>query len=246
MDGAMQTARDKTLGTAERSNYSILRSTLAEYERNLLPQDETLLSVLEDIRKAYPERSPLRVLDFGCGDATAIRDFSQTAKSEGMNIDLTGISVGDIRTREQKEYDREHGINFIDQEKSILALPANHFDVVLSRWTFLHLANPLQTLKKIVRSLKPGGRAYIHWPNGFLEYKCASREASERIMEILKASSSDMTFGWDDFGVMLSVEKHTEDARLRFPEIYLKQGTPRDFLGNETQDLLYTLREKKS
>jgi len=37
-------------------------------------------------------------------------------------------------------------------------LPPNHYDVIFARWVFLFLPDPIAHLRKVARSLKPGGR----------------------------------------------------------------------------------------
>jgi SAM-dependent methyltransferase len=75
----------------------------------------------------------------------------------------TGVSVGDPRTSDQRDKDRAAGLRFVEQESETLPFPSDeHFDLIVSRMTFLHLFDPMRVLRQLYRHLEYGGEMRIH------------------------------------------------------------------------------------
>jgi SAM-dependent methyltransferase len=96
-----------------------------------------------------------RVLDLGCGPGHTALAFA-AAGAEVVGLDLTPAMLGVAR-----QLAAERGLDnarFERGDASALPFAAGSFDVVTSRLSAHHYAQPAAVLSEVVRVLEPGGR----------------------------------------------------------------------------------------
>jgi SAM-dependent methyltransferase len=237
----LEKARELTVPSEGMQGYGIISSPLEEYEKILL-SGRLLSELVKEVHELRPVE-PVKILDFGCGKNAALRDLIKQNVS-GIEIEATGNSVGDPRSEEQKEFDRENNIKFIDQKEVTVTFPINEYDIILSKMTFGHLPNPLQTLKKLYNSLKIGGIMYVEFPtrgwlslaNKFYDmtsYDKAIKQANDFIKE-LKESGIDI----DSNGKRIVIKKN--DVEMKFRSIKFSPGA------HSSEDAKFNIYTKKA
>lgn len=95
---------------------------------------------------------PPRVLDFGLGWG----DWCKMAGAYGC--ETFGVEL----SRDKVEHARSVGIKVVALEE----LPQEHFDYINLEQVLEHLSEPGAIVRRLVRSLKPGGLMHIAVPNG--------------------------------------------------------------------------------
>ncbi len=221
----LKNARDLTLNPEESERYACLDTGLEKYEKDLL-EGNRLMDFVEQAFNKDKKDQPVRILDYGCGHNVALRELVADNNNPEIKIEATGVSAGDPRTLEEKEVDESCNIKFIDQTGIFLKLPINTYDIIISRFAFFHLPNPLETLRTLYKSLKIGGIMRIHLrtytgaglADKFFNDKVSQEDASkieDRLINDLKKSGIDLELN----GRILSVKKN--DVNMRFPNVGL-------------------------
>ncbi|HEY6349232.1 MAG TPA: methyltransferase domain-containing protein [Candidatus Angelobacter sp.] len=98
------------------------------------------------------------VLDVACGPGLLACAFARVAR-HAVGVDITPAMLDQARKTQQ-----EQGLaNVSWQSGDVLSLPypGHHFSIVVSRFAFHHLQEPLAALKEMVRVCKPGGRVVV-------------------------------------------------------------------------------------
>ena len=98
------------------------------------------------------------VLDLACGPGLVACAFARHA-GQVTGMDLTPAMLEQAARRQQ-----EQGLtNLAWQQGDVQALPyaADSFSLVITRYSFHHLLDPLQTLSEMIRVCKPGGRVLV-------------------------------------------------------------------------------------
>jgi len=98
------------------------------------------------------------VLDVACGPGSLACAFAHVAR-HAVGLDITPAMLDQARKTQQ-----EQGLNNVSwQSGDVLALPYpdHHFSIVVSRFVFHHLPEPLAALREMVRVCKPGGRVVV-------------------------------------------------------------------------------------
>ncbi len=96
-----------------------------------------------------------KVLDVGCGTGDLLEELHQKG-CETYGVEFNPNSVEACLRR---GLDVQCG-NFIDTD-----LPEDFFDVVILWHVLEHLPSPRKALEKALKTLKPGGKLFIHSPN---------------------------------------------------------------------------------
>src|SRR5215471_8266568 len=98
------------------------------------------------------------VLDVACGPGLLTCAFARVAR-HAAGIDITPAMLDQARKTQQ-----EQGLTNVSwQSGDVLSLPYpdHHFSIVVSRFAFHHLPDPLSALKEMKRVCKPGGRVVV-------------------------------------------------------------------------------------
>jgi SAM-dependent methyltransferase len=99
-----------------------------------------------------------RVLDVACGPGIVACAAAAQA-GQVLGVDLTPAMIAQAQWRQ-----RRLGLSNVDWligDATALPLPLASFDVVLTRYSFHHFANPAAVLAEVCRVCRPGGRIVI-------------------------------------------------------------------------------------
>ena len=114
--------------------------------------------VLDHIVKAAEAGPEDTVLDVACGPGLLACAFAHVVR-HAIGLDITPAMLDQARKTQQ-----EQGLTNVSWHSGdVLALPYpdHHFSVVVSRYAFHHLPEPLPALKEMARVCKPGGRVVV-------------------------------------------------------------------------------------
>jgi SAM-dependent methyltransferase len=104
------------------------------------------------------------VLDVGCGFGTTTLSMARAVGPEGrvMALDLSDAMVARVRARADAEGFTNVIVRAADAQTD--ALPAHHFDLVVSRFGVMFFDDLTAAFANIRSSLRPGGRlAFVSW-----------------------------------------------------------------------------------
>lgn len=104
------------------------------------------------------------MLDVGIGTGLIVRELASTKDYDGFNF--VGLDyyqdMIDTCSKMVREDGFEERISLVRGDAAKMDFPENYFDVVMSRATLHHLADPSDSLREKYRVLKPGGICLIH------------------------------------------------------------------------------------
>jgi len=109
------------------------------------------------IHRFVPSFAGLRVADLGCGFHAT---FARTVLDEVDRAVLVDVALAPDLKAHPKVQAVEGGL-----PESLTALPGADLDVVLIVSVLEHLAKPEETLREILRILKPGGTCLVNVPS---------------------------------------------------------------------------------
>lgn len=115
-------------------------------------------SLEREMFKEAVKENNLKILDIGCG--TGILGAFYT---KNQNCTVYGIEINESAYTAAKQ--NLHDVIKGNVEVIDLPYEDNFFDVVIMGDVLEHLINPVGTLEKILKVLKPSGRIYITVPN---------------------------------------------------------------------------------
>ncbi|HTU99454.1 MAG TPA: class I SAM-dependent methyltransferase [Luteitalea sp.] len=102
-----------------------------------------------------PQRPELRLLDFGCGNASLLKRLQARGFTSLHGFDF------DPKARDAA---RAQGLVIFDQVEQVFA-QGNTFDLIVLNHVIEHLDDPVGTLSQLMGTLAPGGRVYLRTPN---------------------------------------------------------------------------------
>jgi 2-polyprenyl-3-methyl-5-hydroxy-6-metoxy-1,4-benzoquinol methylase len=115
-------------------------------------------SVLLSFSDLIPEKGPLKVLDFGCGNGLFL-EIAKDRGYEGWGIDLSPESIEHAKTL------LGHNRLYCGDLDKIPELENEKFDLI-TLWSVLaHLPRPIDTFSMIRKFLKPGGALLVFTVN---------------------------------------------------------------------------------
>jgi SAM-dependent methyltransferase len=118
-------------------------------------RDEVALELLTSVAAV---RLADRVLDVACGPGLVVCAFAALARH------ATGIDVTPAMLEQARRHADELGLENVSWELGAvppLPWPDGSFDVVVSRYAFHHLEDPLAVLREMVRVCTAGGRVVV-------------------------------------------------------------------------------------
>jgi SAM-dependent methyltransferase len=103
------------------------------------------------------------VLDVGCGTGQSTRDAARAATGgSALGVDVSAAMLAVARERSRQE--GVHNVAFEQADAARQPFPADHFDVVISRFGTMFFADPVEAFTNIARGVRPGGRlAMLVW-----------------------------------------------------------------------------------
>ena len=101
--------------------------------------------------------SNAHILDVGCGDGRLLGNFSKVGFRNLHGIELPG--------RAAERAARIPGVNLHLGTLESIDLPAASFDLITLVHVYEHLPAPRDTLDRLARLIKPGGRLFLSFPN---------------------------------------------------------------------------------
>ncbi len=108
------------------------------------------------LKKFEGYRKTNRLLEIGCASG----GFLYAARDCGWQV--KGIEYFEPTARYGRDH---HNLDIITGSLLEIELPKEHFDLVIMNMVIEHLEDPVGTLFKINRLLRPKGVVYIHTPN---------------------------------------------------------------------------------
>jgi len=104
------------------------------------------------------------VCDFGCGEGVL------TSQLAGLGAKVTSVDISpDLIEKARKRVELDgvaHRVNFVVADAEEMKVPAEEFDLVVAYEVLHHVEIPV-VMEKLIKSLKPGGRAVIIEPVAF-------------------------------------------------------------------------------
>jgi len=136
-------------------------NTRAYWERLLTRGGFRENPVTQPIFDAMAEIIPkgASVLDVGVGTGKFLRDLRATRTADVHGLDLSKLVIDRLRAQ---------GIDAVCAVLPSIPYPDACFDVVTAKALLEHLPRPAESLRSMLRVLKPGGRLLISVPNDFL------------------------------------------------------------------------------
>jgi SAM-dependent methyltransferase len=128
-----------------------------EFERALAPAGTELL------RRAAAAPGE-HVLDVGCGFGSTTLALGRAVGPAGrvMGLDISAPMLG--RARERAKQEGADNIIWREGDAQDLALPAGHFDLIVSRFGIMFFDDPSAAFSNLHSAAKPGGRLqFVCW-----------------------------------------------------------------------------------
>lgn len=102
-------------------------------------------------------RTGLRALSMGCGNAVGELEWAATGRFERIDaFDLAQQPVDEAR-RSAEEQGLDHIVHLSVSDVASMAMPADHYDVVLVEHALHHMAPMSTVVDRVRRTLRPGG-----------------------------------------------------------------------------------------
>lgn len=151
-----------------------------------------------------------RLLDAGCGAGHTAMEFAPHV-SQVIAYDLTPLMLEQV-----EQFAADNGItNLQTQQGNVEALPFgdDEFDVVVSRYSAHHWANPEQALKEFYRVLKPNGQFIL---SDVVSYNDYTQDTFLQAIELLRDPSHVRDFTINEWLGMMETPNFKGDVVLRF------------------------------
>lgn len=140
-----------------------------------------------------PEKKNFKVLDAGTGFGALSLDIAskQNVLVEAIDIDESKIHMAEKIYNEIKREENFLGkIDFKKQNIEHLDYPDNNFDLVVSRFVFQHLPNPVLAAREIKRILKQGGIVVVMDVDDSFSVEYPISESESILKKVLKELQS--------------------------------------------------------
>jgi ubiquinone/menaquinone biosynthesis C-methylase UbiE len=182
-------------------------------------------------------REDMAVLDLGCGPGTVTVDLARRLpRGRILGLDREESQIG--RAREAAAIACLANVEFTVGDASCLALQPASFDLVFAHALFEHLPDPMQALRQIKASLRPGGHIALRSPDwgGFLLYPetTACREAMAAY-ESLQSRNGGDTHAGRKLAAWLSEAGFSRPRLSASFEIYSSASMIADYLARQLE-----------
>jgi SAM-dependent methyltransferase len=89
-------------------------------------------------------------LDVGCGEGVLFEHFKPLDYQRFVGVDISDVAIEKLRRR------NDHRTSFFPADGDVYE-PTGHFDVIIFNESLYYLREPVRSLERFVRSLKPDG-----------------------------------------------------------------------------------------
>jgi len=182
-----------------------------------------------------------RVLDVGAGAGGSAfymaRMYDVDVHGMDLSTNMTGIAK---EYRNQMEPAVKHRVQFYVEDITQVELPPNFYDVVYSRDTIMHIEDKLTLYKKLLSSLKPGGKLLVS------DYTHGDKEHSQRFKayaaqrnyqlhtveeygKILKKAGFDNVQAEDKTDLMLDIMALEMEKFVKIRTSFVKKFSQKDY-----------------
>ncbi|SRR5258708_55124 len=220
---AIQALLSTTAAIGTDRRYHTLDAGLREYSLDLFGNQTRLLELVKS-KISFKKDLPLRILVLGAGSGKMARDLCLGLGNESNRVNILEISLGDPRNQEEKDFDKNNNIKFVQGDIGEIKLKNSSLDLVISRMFMLHMIDPMRVTKKIYRALTFGGEFYSDFQFG-RDFATKFRSDNERSQEekaqltILEATKNGSFISIDYNGMYLRKNR----KRLSFNNLSYKK-----------------------
>lgn len=107
-------------------------------------------------------RPGMKVLDIGCGQGGSAFYMARKYGVDVHGVDLATHMIELAQEyRDEMEAQVKHRVQFYVEDCTSMDYPTNFYDVIYSRDTILHIEDKEELFRKLLQTLKPGGRLLI-------------------------------------------------------------------------------------
>lgn len=143
-------------------------------------------SMAQDVLQKAGIRNGLECLDVGCGVGSVSKLLGDMVGSKGR---VVGIDVDEKYVAYCKKNNKRRNTSFLCADITKGAPTGARFDIIYSRFMFVHLKDRVAALESMIQMLKKGGVIVIqeldHAPNSWMSYP--KSEAVARLQKIYVA-----------------------------------------------------------
>ncbi|HEX7651792.1 MAG TPA: class I SAM-dependent methyltransferase [Candidatus Paceibacterota bacterium] len=135
----------------------------AKIINNWIEKDAQAQVVVEDFKKRVGDPGGTRMLDFGFGNGQFAIAFAQAgARVDGIEVNRTLLELAEENAAAQQV-----SVDLRLYEGEAFPYPDETFDYAYSLSVFEHVTDLRLAVRELCRTLKPGGAAYVSFPNRF-------------------------------------------------------------------------------
>lgn len=228
--------------------YTSVEGGLLRCNESLFPNS----SIQVHIRRKLESVRPVRVLDFGCGAFAMGNELRKEFSPEV--VQLTGTTIGDPRTQEQKDQHEGNTVEFIATTNSPiprLKSERRQFDLIVSRLVFMHAVHPLRLVERLYELLAPGGELRCDFNARILESVFAGESSDtkkdrlRRMFDDLKSTGVDIEITDDHLFITKPLRGHNTISFSRWCELVspaVKSNAECSMIPFGPKIVLYTLK----
>ncbi len=118
----------------------------------------TILATVADLARATPATGPRRLLDVGCWDGSATRDYAAAFGAEALGVEVFDGPAAEARRRAVE-------VARLDLEVDRFPWPDGSVDLVIANQVLEHLKNVWLPMAEMARVLRAGGWLIVSVPN---------------------------------------------------------------------------------
>ena len=111
------------------------------------------------VRRALPDLAGERILDVGCGNGYYALEMRKAGAAAVIGIDPAVLSV--VQFLAVQRFVADPGVTVMPLRLEELPLPAPAFDTAFSMGVLYHQRSPIEHLRQLRQTLKPGGRLLL-------------------------------------------------------------------------------------
>jgi len=186
------------------------------YGADLCQEGLTDMAALGDMVTQLELQPGERLLDLGCGAGTISEYIADRTGVKVTGIDYSAPAIAMAATRTADKRDR---LTFFQADMNDMALPPQSFDAVISLDSFYFVADIADSLGRVLRTVKPGGRIAVF----FMQDKAEDEPA-----DALEAANTSFGKALARMGLDYEVHDYTDPFKTFWPRAREAAITLRD------------------